>query len=262
MAWHPQCGQAPRDRNRRSTLSSVEGKSMHTHDPLLPIDDREESAISTSRRHLLVGAGTAAFLAAATTMTARAQDASPVPSPAASPAAVPSEVPSDEATAAQLALAKQEGDLYGQALAMLAQEATVVTQNAGDFAVSLIAEQAEGLWKLKDSGLEWTDPGSSNAHLEVAVRDAGDGRFVPGLNVSLSLTAPDGTDVGKHRMPFVWHPWIYHYGLNWKVPGDGDYTATVHIDTPTFSRHDQTNGNRYAAPVDIDYTITIKTGQK
>jgi hypothetical protein len=242
----------------RSTLHIVEGNAMDMHSSPLPSNEREDAVLVPTRRHLLIGAGAAALLAATSTRAVRAQDASPVASPLPS---VGAEAPSSEATTAQLALTKQEGDLYGQALSMVAQEAKVVTTTAGDFQVSLIAKKATGLWKLKDSGLVWTDPGSSNAHLEVAVRDAGDGRFVPGLNITLSLTAPDGTSVGKHKLPFVWHPWFYHYGLNWKVPGDGDYTAKAHIDAATFARHDQSNGNRYADPVDVDFTITIQTGQ-
>ena len=191
---------------------------------------------------------------------AAAQDATPAATPMASPAAP--EVPSDEATADQLALARRQGDAYGQALDAMAQQAAVQTVSAGDFAISLIAEKAEGLYMMQNGQLQWTEPGENNAHLEVAPRDAGDGRFVPGLNMTLALMAPDGTNVGEEAMPLVWHPWLFHYGKNWKVPADGTYHATVTIQPFSHDRHDQDNGQRYAEPVQADFDIEITTGQK
>ena len=47
-------------------------------------------------------------------------------------------------------------------------------------------------------------------------------------------------------------PKTYHYGRNWKVPGDGEYTLRVHIEPPTFMRHDELNGRRFEEPVDVE----------
>lgn len=215
-----------------------------------------------SRRQFLVRAG-ATTLAATAALRASgigAQDASPVASPVATAGA--QEVPSQEATADQLAIARQEGDAFGRALAAMRQEAEVRTQTTGQYEVSLIAEKAEGLYLLRRGTLVWTPPGNANAHLEVVVRDAGDGRFIPGLRVSLALDAPDGSHVGTRALPLVWHPWLYHYGLNWKVPSAGDYTARIRIDVPSFPRHDQVNGNRYTQRVNLTFTIPITPGQK
>jgi hypothetical protein len=60
----------------------------------------------------------------------------------------------------------------------------------------------------------------------------------------------------------LWHPWIYHYGRNWEVPGEGDYTVHVRIEAPTFMRHDHENGKRYAKPVEVAFTRHIAPGQK
>jgi hypothetical protein len=73
----------------------------------------------------------------------------------------------------------------------------------------------------------------------------------------------NGQKIGSHPQPFLWHPWLYHYGLNWTLPGDGVYTIQVHIDPPTFPRHDKKNGQRYTQPVDVSFEkVKIKTGQK
>lgn len=216
---------------------------------------------SSSRRRLLAGAGTLSLATLASRLPGVAAQSTP---PAASPQATPAgrEVPSQEATQEQLTLALNQGAAYRKALEAMQQEATVVSQPAGDYVLWLVAEKAEGLYILQNGKLVWTEPGEANAHLEVAPQDAGDGRFVPGLDVSLALTAPDGTTVGKETIPFVWHPWLYHYGKNWKVPGDGTYRATVTIAPFPYDRHDQTNGNRYAEPVTAEFEIDITTGQK
>lgn len=47
---------------------------------------------------------------------------------------------------------------------------------------------------------------------------------------------------------------LYHYARHWAVPEDGEYTLRVHIDSPTFMRHDEVNGRRFAQPVDVEFT--------
>ena len=71
------------------------------------------------------------------------------------------------------------------------------------------------------------------------------------------------TEIGTHHQPFVWHPWLYHYGRNWRVPGDGEYILRIRIEAPEFPRHDRVNGRRYATPVDGEFPgVMITTGQK
>lgn len=119
------------------------------------------------------------------------------------------------------------------------------------------------MYHLEGPGnLVWQEPSSENAHIEVAVRDAADGRFVPGLTISVTVTQSDGNTVGTHEQPFIWHPWLYHYGLNWEVPGEGDYKIHVRIDPPGFMRHDHENGKRYAEAVEVEFDRHIKPGQK
>src|SRR5205823_4373556 len=98
---------------------------------------------------------------------------------------------------------------------------------------------------------------------EVSVRDGADGRFIPGLTVVATLIGPDGQEIGTHEQPFLWHPWLYHYGRNWHVPASGIYTLRIHIEAPEFHRHDKENGTRYAEPAEVEFRdVKIKTGQK
>jgi len=172
--------------------------------------------------------------------------------------------PSDEAKRQQIALAKEQGSAFQHAVDNMTQKtAHGAEQRVGDYLIGYAIEEAEGLYHLRDGGLEWVEPQDENAHVEVVVRNAVDGRFIPGLTVYATLTDSSGDEVGTHEQPFLWHPWIYHYGRNWRVPGDGDYTLHIHVDAPKFPRHDKTNGKLYAEPADVTFEqVTIKAGRK
>ncbi|MCA9972183.1 MAG: iron transporter, partial [Anaerolineales bacterium] len=140
--------------------------------------------------------------------------------------------PSDEATKEQLDLAREQGEVMGKALNhMLAEVADDGQEKkAGPYLISYAIEDAEGMYQMKNGELKWQEPEDENVHVEIAVRDAADGRFVPNLNVHVRLIDSRNNDVGYHRQPFIWHPWLYHYGRNWQVPGDGDYRLHVHVE--------------------------------
>ena len=170
----------------------------------------------------------------------------------------------DEATAEQLDLARKQGDAYGRALQHMA---TVVADDGGEvdsghFRIGYAVEKAEGMYEWSDGELVWTEPENENVHIEVSVRDAADGRFVPGVRVIATLRDPNGQEVGTHEQPLLWHPMIYHYGRNWTVPADGEYTLRVRVEPPTFMRHDKVNGKRFPEPVEVEFTsVKIKRGK-
>jgi uncharacterized protein involved in high-affinity Fe2+ transport len=148
---------------------------------------------------------------------------------------------------------------------MMKEEATGGDEKrAGDYTVGYAVEPAEGMYHWMHGKLMWHDPAEDeNLHVEVVVRDGVDGRFVPGLAVTVTVVDPEGNELGTHPQEFMWHPWLYHYGRNWAVPGDGKYTLRIHIEPPEFMRHDQTNGLRYQEPVDVTFeNVEVEAGQK
>lgn len=161
-----------------------------------------------------------------------------------------------EADARQLRLARLQGHAYRAALDHMALEVADAGGHtlAGDYLVAYAVEEAEGMYRLEDGALVWHNPDGAGAHVEVAVCDAADGRFVPGLEVTATMVAPDGTELGPHRQELVWHPMLYHYARNWDLPSDGTYVLRVHIEPPAFMRHDEVNGRRFADPVDVEFT--------
>ena len=171
---------------------------------------------------------------------------------------------SDEATQKQLELAKKQGQALEAALKEMTQdEAHGAERQVGDYRIGYAVEHAEGMYQRQGSELVWYNPQNENAHIEVSVRDAADGRFIPGLTVRVTVLDEDENEVGTHEHPFLWHPWLYHYGRNWVIPSAGTYTLHISVDAPDFPRHDKQNGNRYADSVEVDFPgVKIDTGQK
>ena len=175
----------------------------------------------------------------------------------------PMDPSSSEATQRQLELAVAQGEAYGRALEYMAHEVadTGGTQQVGEYLIGYAIEEAEGLYQMDDGELVWHNPGDTNAHVEVVVCDAADGRFIPGLTVTATLVTPGGQELGPFAQELVWHPMLYHYARNWELPDDGEYTLRVHVDPPTFMRHDEINGRRFTAPADAEFTgVSIERG--
>ena len=95
---------------------------------------------------------------------------------------------SDKAIQKQLDMAKEQGEAYKSALEHMAnEEAHGETKSAGDYLVSCVYEAAEGMYKYKDGELVWIEPDGENVHIEVAVHDGADRRFIPGLHVQVTI---------------------------------------------------------------------------
>jgi hypothetical protein len=173
--------------------------------------------------------------------------------------------PSDEATRLQLGLARAQGATYAAALKHMV---TFVADGGrevqkGDYLIGYAVEKAEGMYHLRGGKLHWMEPKRDNIHIEVIVRDAGDGRFIPGLKIYATLIDPKGRAVGTNVQPYIWHPCLYHYGRNWRVPRDGIYTLRVRFAAPTYHRHDRKNGRRFAKGAEVVFRgVEIKTGKE
>jgi hypothetical protein len=180
---------------------------------------------------------------------------------------MPPEVQSDEADKNQLEMAKAEGAAYQKSLKYMVEQVadTGAMQEAGDYRIGIAQERAEGMYALMGEGeLEWQKPGKDmNCHLEISVSDRSDHRFIPYLDIEATLTKESGETVGPFKVPFLWHPGLYHYGKDLAVPGDGSYDVKIKIAPPTFMRHDEKNGRRYAETVEVTFKgAKVKTGRE
>lgn len=140
-------------------------------------------------------------------------------------------------------LAAQTGESEGRSPA----------KTAGDYRISYSVGPAKGLYEFSAGKLEWKEPESGTAHLDVLVEDESDGRFVPGLHLVATLLDSKGAAVASHHLPFVWHPQQNHYGTNVKVPQSGDYLLQVHVYPATFVRADKERGERFIADAHVAF---------
>lgn len=177
----------------------------------------------------------------------------------------PTDPSTSEADRTQLDHAKRQGDAYQDALQYMTQEVaqTGGMRPAGDYLVGYAIEDAEGMYVWTGGEAVWRNPQIGNAHVEIAVCDAADGRFVPDLHVTVEVVTPEGGTLGPYPHELMWHPMMYHYARDWKLPADGDYTLRVRIDPPTFLRHDEVNGRRFLEPVEVEFAgVPIELGKE
>jgi hypothetical protein len=133
---------------------------------------------------------------------------------------------------------------------------------SGDYLIGYAVEKTEGMYVPMDGKLEWQEPRDENIHIEIPVRDKADGRLIPGLDIDVTVIDEEGEELGTHRHPLLWHPYLYHYGRNWVVPGDGTYSLRVRFAAPQFHRHDRTNGNRFSKGADVTFEdVELETGR-
>lgn len=171
---------------------------------------------------------------------------------------------SEEVDERQLELAAKAGDAYQEALTYMVEAVaeTGDSQEVGDCLVAFAQEEAEGMSVQGTNGdLEWREPDDENCYVETAVCDGDDGRFLPGLDVSVTVL-DDEESVAEFEPEFLWHPGVFHYGANMTIPGDGAYTVRVDVEPPGFARHDRTNGDRYTDGVQMTFEdVRPETGR-
>ncbi len=173
-------------------------------------------------------------------------------------------VPSDEGDERGLELGRAQGEALTRTLRHMTDEVAHDGRElrAGEYLVAYAVEEAEGMYMPGADGLDWVEPEGENAHIEVAVRDPADGRLIPGLTIEATVFSADGTELGTKPLPLLWHPYLYHYGANWKLPGSGSYTLRVRFDAPSFPRHDKKNGRRFLKGCEVTFEgVKVKAGQ-
>ncbi len=153
-------------------------------------------------------------------------------------------------------LARGEGDVIDRPLSEMLRSADVSGSQvrSGDYKVALVVHAARGTWEARNGELSYERPNNNIgpvAHLDVIVRDATTGRFVPGLKVRATILDSRRREIDTYSMPFMWHPWMNHYGLNVPVPGKGRYTVRIRADAPAFRRFGSTALRKFNKAVDV-----------
>ena len=166
-------------------------------------------------------------------------------------------------------LAQMTGAAYENTLKEMFHQANDgKTATKGNYFIAMAVEYAEGWWLYKaDKFLYLAEndmSGKTNAHVEVAVCDTGSKRFLHDLDVTATLYDENNIKIGERNEPFMWHPWLFHYGENWRIPkASRHYRLHVHISPPPYRRYGKMLGKQFTEAVDLDFdNVELKTGQK
>ncbi|WP_373055863.1 hypothetical protein [Zunongwangia sp. H14] len=136
----------------------------------------------------------------------------------------------------------------------------------GDYLLTYAVEYAESFWEVKDGKLRFNmraeQSTEKNAHVEVVVRDVQTGRIIPGFQVTTSFYKNNDL-VEKVSPGMMWHPWLYHYGLNIRVPKEGKYQLEVTAPAPEVRRYGREYGNHFAEDINYRFDdVDVEVGQK
>lgn len=164
----------------------------------------------------------------------------------------------------KIRLAEQQGKAFTEALDYMKGMDNHIEKEVGDYIISLASEEAEGTYQLTDGKLKWQVPEKKlNSHLEIVVRDKKDKRFIPNLKIKGKVYSEKGDLIAEKDFPFLWHPFLYHYGAMLEIPESGTYTVEVNFPAPEFLRHDEIKGKRFEKGVNEKIgSIKLETGRK
>jgi uncharacterized protein involved in high-affinity Fe2+ transport len=167
-----------------------------------------------------------------------------------------------------VAIARQEGTATDRPIAALLRGANTSGSqlSSGDYKVAVIVQPARGYWEARNGKLSYVDSNNnvgSVVHMDVIIRDATTGRLLPGLNVRATVLNSRKKEIGTYAMPFMWHPWMNHYGLDVAVPENGRYTIRVRADAPAFRRYGSTALRKFNRVIDAEFrNVRLATPKK
>lgn len=180
---------------------------------------------------------------------------------------VPADLPAEATDETALWYGRAQGDALERSLhAMINGEAMDGAETTLDSVrLAYAVEYAESYWVFDGDKLVYDfrakSTSAKNAHVEVATRDALTGRFLPGVTVTTTFLRGDRV-VEQVQPGLMWHPWLYHYGMNVRVPGSHAYRLRVQVEPPPYRRWTR-RGDFFAAPLDFTFDdVNVKTGQK
>jgi len=150
-------------------------------------------------------------------------------------------------------LVRKQGDAFIASYNLYMEELIHVVKKTDDYIVTVAFGATEGMYEMQtDKSLEWVTPeGYGFVHMSVVIQDRDDKRFVPNLEVFVRLYDNDNKLITESEAPFLWNPYVFHYGMDLTIPEEGNYTAEVTIKRPDFNRQNKDHGNKYTNDVTI-----------
>jgi hypothetical protein len=153
-------------------------------------------------------------------------------------------------------LARAEGEAIAGPLSEMLRGAGARGSRArsADYDVAVVVERARDYWGVRAGKLSYVSADSSSAmnHIGVSVRDVATGRLIPELSVRVTVLNSRRKEIGTYEMPFMWDPWLNHYGLNVPALGEGRYTIRVRAEAPAFRRYGSGALKKFNRAVSVD----------
>lgn len=149
-------------------------------------------------------------------------------------------------------VSKKLGDLLLAAQMAHIEDLPHSMKRIDDFIITVAVENSIGNYVKEGSELDWQDPEKYGMqHFEVIIIDRDDKKFVPYLDVKVRIFDNNHALVTETEAPFMWHPFVSHYGFDVSIPDDGEYYAEVTIKSPEFARMHKSHGKKYSENITV-----------
>ncbi|WP_276270778.1 iron transporter [Haloarcula litorea] len=129
------------------------------------------------------------------------------------------------------------------------------TNTGGDFAFGLMYSYPHRFWTVTGDTVERTDiAAEDDLHLMTSVWDPETGTVIPDTGLSVEIYR-DGSLVSQEVIyPMLSQPMGFHYGANFGLEGDGDYTVRLSVGALS-TRRTGSFRDRFTEPASVDVPL-------
>ncbi len=130
------------------------------------------------------------------------------------------------------------------------------TATAGPYKLALLFTVPHRFWTVTGSQVEETPKGDHSLHLMATVWDPETNTVLPETGLSAELLR-DGETVSQEVIyPMLSQPMGFHYGGNFTLPGDGEYTARLSVGGMNIERRGAFEG-RFGDPATAEIPLSF-----
>jgi Fe2+ transport protein len=134
---------------------------------------------------------------------------------------------------------------------------------SGGMIFQLELEGSEPMWMQMGSPPKWSahTPGANERyHVELKLTDPKSKTRIPYANITFAATLKETNKTLSITLPPMWGSSGLHYSENSALLGDGTYSVTVTVDTPTFQR-ELKDKDLWSQPVSAKFHFKLIDGK-
>jgi uncharacterized protein involved in high-affinity Fe2+ transport len=134
---------------------------------------------------------------------------------------------------------------------------------SGGMVFQLELEGSEAMWMQMGTPAQWgahTPAADERYHVELKLSDPKSKTRIPYASIKFDATNKDTGKTMALALPPMWGKTGLHYSENSALLGDGAYSATVTVDTPTFQR-ELADKDLWSKPVSAKFHFKLKDGK-